>query len=60
MAKNCRDLKPLVANYLKQQYHLKKEEIAYYIWTSAMNYEYWKKYAKGKITKLKHGKLIED
>ena len=42
VAKNCRDLRPLVANYLRQQYNLKKEEMAYYIWTSAMNYEYWR------------------
>ena len=42
VARNCRDLKPLVANYLRQQYNLKKEEMAYYIWTSAMNYEYWR------------------
>ena len=42
VARNYRDLKPLVANYLRQQYSLKKEDMAYYIWTSAMNYEYWK------------------
>ena len=42
VARNCRDLIPLVANYLRQQYNLKKEEMAYYIWTSAMNYEYWR------------------
>ena len=41
VARNYRDLKPLVANYLRQQYNLKKEDMAYYIWTSAMNYEYW-------------------
>ena len=27
------ELKPLVANYLRQQFNLKKEEMAYYIWT---------------------------
>ena len=42
VARNCRNLKPLVANYLKQQFSLKKEEMAYYIWTTAMNYEYWR------------------
>ena len=42
VARNCRDLKPLVANYLRQQFNLKKEEMAYYIWTTAMNYEYWR------------------
>ena len=24
------------------EYNLKKDEMAYYIWTSAMNYEYWR------------------
>ena len=42
VARNCRNLKPLVANYLRQQFNLKKEEMAYYIWTTAMNYEYWR------------------
>ena len=42
VARNSRNLKPLVANYLKQQFSLKKEEMAYYIWTTAMNYEYWR------------------
>ena len=42
VARNCRDLKPLVANYLRQKFKLKKEEMAYYRWTSAMNYEYWR------------------
>ena len=42
VARNYRDLKPLVANYLRQQYSLKKEDMAYYIWTSAMNCEYWR------------------
>ena len=42
VARNCRDLKPLVANYLRQQLHLEKEDMAYYQWTSAMNYEYWR------------------
>ena len=42
VARNSRNLKPLVANYLRQQFNLKKEEMAYYIWTTAMNYEYWR------------------
>lgn len=42
VAKNSRNLKPLVANYLRQQYDLKKEEMAYYRITMAMNYEYWR------------------
>ena len=28
VARNCRDLKPLVANYLRQQLHLEKEDMA--------------------------------
>ena len=40
-AKNSKNLKPLVANYLRQQFKLKKEEMAYYITTKFMNYEYW-------------------
>ncbi len=42
VAKNCRDLKPLVANYLRQQFNLSKEEMAYYKWAMATNYEYWR------------------
>lgn len=42
VAINCRDLKPIVANYLRQQFNLKKEEMAYYKWTMAMNMEYWR------------------
>lgn len=42
VARNCRDLNPLVANYLKQQFNLNKEDMAYYVWTSSMNYEYWR------------------
>lgn len=42
VAKNSRNLKPIVANYLRQQYNLKKEEMAYYRVTEAMNYEYWR------------------
>lgn len=42
VARNCRDLRPLVANYLRQQYNLDKEDMAYYKWTKAMNYEYWR------------------
>ena len=42
VARNSRNLKPLVANYLRQQLNLKKEEMAYYKWTNSMNYEYWR------------------
>ncbi len=42
VAINSRNLKPLVANYLRQKFNLKKEEMAYYIWTNSMNYEYWR------------------
>ncbi len=42
VARNCRSLNPLVANYLRQQFDLKKEEMAYYKWAIAMNYEYWR------------------
>ena len=42
VAKNRRDLKPIVANYLRQQFNLKKEEMAYYKTIASMNYEYWK------------------
>ncbi len=42
VARNCRNLKPLVANYLRQQFNLSKQEMAYYKWTMAMNYEYWR------------------
>ena len=42
VARNSRNLNPLVANYLRQQFNLKKEEMAYYIWVNSMNYEYWR------------------
>ena len=42
VARNSRNLKPLVANYLRQQFNLKKEEMAYYRWVNSMNYEYWR------------------
>lgn len=42
VARNSRNLKPLVANYLRQQFNLEKEDMAYYKWTMAMNYEYWR------------------
>ena len=42
VARNSRNLKPLVANYLRQQFNLKKEEMAYYKWTNSINYEYWR------------------
>ena len=41
-ARNCRNLKPIVANYLRQQYNLKKEEMAYYRAIMAMNYDFWR------------------
>ncbi len=41
VAKNSRNLKPIVANYLRQQFNLKKEEMAYYRAISSLNYEYW-------------------
>ena len=42
VAIKSRDLKPLVANYLRQQFNLKKEEMAYYRAVQSMNYEYWR------------------
>ena len=42
VAINSRNLKPLVANYLRQQFNLKKEEMAYYRTITAINYEYWR------------------
>ena len=42
VAKKSRNLKPIVANYLRQQYHLAKEEMAYYQWIQAMNYDFWR------------------
>lgn len=42
VAIKSRDLKPLVANYLRQQFNLKKEEMAYYRAIQGMNYEYWR------------------
>ena len=42
VAVKSRDLKPLVANYLRQQFNLKKEEMAYYRAIQGMNYEYWR------------------
>lgn len=42
VARNSRNLNPLVANYLRQQFHLEKEEMAYYRWAISMNYEYWR------------------
>lgn len=42
VAKHSRNLKPVVANYLRQQFNLKKEEMAYYKVIEAMNYEYWR------------------
>lgn len=42
VAIKSRNLKPIVANYLRQQFGLKKEEMAYYKVTRAMNYEYWR------------------
>ena len=42
VAIKSRDLKPLVANYLRQQFNLKKDEMAYYRAIQGMNYEYWR------------------
>ena len=42
VARKSRDLKPLVANYLRQQFNLKKEEMAYYRTIQGINYEYWR------------------
>ena len=42
VARNSRNLKPIVANYLRQQFNLAKEEMAYYKWANSMNYEYWR------------------
>ena len=42
VAMKSRDLKPLVANYLRQQFNLKKEEMAYYRAIQGMSYEYWR------------------
>ena len=41
-AKNSRSLKPIVANYLRQQYNLKKEEMAYYRTIESINYDFWR------------------
>lgn len=35
-----RNLKPLVANYLRQKYNLKKEEMAYYKAIQNINFDY--------------------
>ena len=40
VAKKSRNLTPLVANYLQQQFHLKKEQIMDYKTRKAMNYEF--------------------
>lgn len=42
VAMNSRNLKPLVANYLRQQFNLSKEDMAYYRTVNNMNYEYWR------------------
>ena len=42
VAIKSRNLKPLVANYLRQQFKLKKEEMAYYRVVASMNYEFWR------------------
>ena len=42
VAIKSRDLKPLVANYLRQQSNLQKEEMAYYRCVQRTNYEYWR------------------
>ena len=40
VAKKSRNLTPLVANYLKQQFHLKKEQMMYYKTRKVLNYEF--------------------
>lgn len=40
VAKRSRNLTPLVANYLQQQFHLKKEQMMYYKTRKALNYEF--------------------
>ena len=40
VAKKSRNLNPLVANYLRQQFNLRKEEMMYYKMTKALNYEF--------------------
>lgn len=40
VAKKSRNLNPIVANYLKNKYHLKKEEMAYYKNVANFNYEF--------------------
>ena len=40
VAKKSRNLTPLVANYLRQQFNLKKEEMMYYKTMKALNYEF--------------------
>lgn len=40
VAKKSRNLTPLVANYLQQQFHLKKEQMMYYKTRKALNYEF--------------------
>lgn len=42
VAKNSRDLKPIVANYLRQQFNLKKEEMVYYRTVENIKYEFWR------------------
>lgn len=42
VARNSRNLKPIVANYLRQQFNLKREEMAYYKAIIGINYEYWR------------------
>ena len=42
VARKSRNLKPLVANYLRQQFNLEKEDMEYYKWANSMNYEYWR------------------
>ncbi len=42
VARNSRNLNPIVANYLRQKFNLKKEQMAYYKWSILMNYEYWR------------------
>ena len=42
VAIKSRNLKPLVANYLRQKFNLKKEEMAYYKAIQNINFDYWR------------------
>lgn len=42
VAIKSRNLKPLVANYLRQKFNLKKEDMAYYKAIQKINFDYWR------------------